>query len=203
MFAAGFQDNEIGEVLGTSDNTGAGGANVWWYQDLVNAIGSQAKSPFKPLPKGADMLVAVRRSIRVGRHAGRPLEELGVAPDQRHYMTRRDVLERNQDLIIRAASLLREKPVYSLSVRPFKRKDATRGVVIAASSKVRRGDSPKKISRVDVFLDGRPYKTFDAEDGSITPRRLTFRRARNKKSQLLLEARDRSNTLVAVYRQTV
>lgn len=200
MFAAGFQDNEIGEVLGTSDNTGAGGANVWWYQDLVNAIGKRAKSPFKPLPKGADMLVAVRRSIRVGRHAGRPLEELGVAPDQRHYMTRRDVLERNDDLIIRAAGLLREKPVYSLSVRPFKRKDGSRGVVFAASSKVRRADSAKKISRVDVYVNDRPYKTFDAEDGSITPRRLTFSRAKNKNTQLVLEARDRSNTIVAVCR---
>src|SRR5215510_2567964 len=77
IFAAGFQDNEIGEILGTSDNTGAGGANVWWYEDLVNAVGNNSRSPFKPLPKGADLLVAIRRSIRVGRHAGRPLEELG------------------------------------------------------------------------------------------------------------------------------
>src|ERR1044072_5602194 len=35
MFAAGFQDNEVGEVLGTSDNTGAGGANNWTYDDLM------------------------------------------------------------------------------------------------------------------------------------------------------------------------
>ncbi|MDX6385217.1 MAG: hypothetical protein QOK48_2790, partial [Blastocatellia bacterium] len=98
IFAAGFQDNEIGPILGTSDNTGAGGANVWWYEDLVNAVRAAPKSPFKPLPKGADLLVAVRRSIRVGRHAGRPLEELGISPDHRHHMTRRDLLQSNDDL---------------------------------------------------------------------------------------------------------
>jgi hypothetical protein len=29
IFAAGFQDHEIGPILGTSGNTGDGGANVW------------------------------------------------------------------------------------------------------------------------------------------------------------------------------
>ena len=29
IFAAGFQDHEIGTILGVHDNTGAGGANVW------------------------------------------------------------------------------------------------------------------------------------------------------------------------------
>src|SRR4029450_9324942 len=57
IFAAGFQDNEVGEILCTSHNTGAGGANVWWYQDLANALGNKPHSPFKPLPKGADMLI--------------------------------------------------------------------------------------------------------------------------------------------------
>src|SRR5581483_1098103 len=48
MFAAGFQDNEIGEILGTSDNTGAGGANLWRYDDLIKAFGKNAKSIFRP-----------------------------------------------------------------------------------------------------------------------------------------------------------
>ena len=41
------------------------------------------------------MIVAMRRSIRVGLRAGSPLEEFGVAPDVLHFMTRRDVLEDN------------------------------------------------------------------------------------------------------------
>ena len=34
IFAAGFQDHEIGTILGCHDNTGAGGANVWDHDDL-------------------------------------------------------------------------------------------------------------------------------------------------------------------------
>ena len=45
------------------------------------------------------MIVAMRRSIRVGLRAGSPLEEFGVAPDELHFMTRRDILEDNGDLM--------------------------------------------------------------------------------------------------------
>ena len=201
MFAAGFQDNEIGEVLGTSDNTGAGGANVWWYQDLMNAVGSNRRSPFKPLPRGADMLLAVRRSIRVGRNAGRPLEELGIVPDQRHRMTRRDVLGSNDDLIERAARILMKKPVYALSVKPFSRKEGPRGIVVTAVSKIEPPDNERNISRLDVYVNDRPYKSLDANGGSIHARRITLRKSRREKTDLLLEARDGANNLVAVYRR--
>jgi C-terminal processing protease CtpA/Prc len=203
MFAAGFQDNEIGEVLGTSDNTGAGGANVWWYQDLINAVGNTPRSPFKPLPRGSDMLVAVRRSIRVGRHAGRPLEEFGIVPDRRHYMTKRDVLERNDDLISRAARIVMRKPKYALSAGTFTRKKGSGGIVIKAVSKIERLDRSRNISRVDVYLDGRPYKSIDAVDGAVHSRRIALRRSRRKKTELLLEARDRTNNLLAVYRRAI
>src|SRR5258708_1772563 len=49
MFAAGFQDHNIGIVLGTSGHTGAGGANVWQHADLERTL-PPATSPFKPLP---------------------------------------------------------------------------------------------------------------------------------------------------------
>ena len=78
IFAAGFQDNEVGKVLGTGGNTGAGGANFWSLDDLLRAQKKDPKSPFKTLPKGAEMIVAMRRSIRVGLRAGSPLEEFGV-----------------------------------------------------------------------------------------------------------------------------
>src|SRR5205814_5468495 len=51
IFAAGFQDHKIGEILGSSDNTGAGGANMWFYQDLIDALGKGAGTQFKPLPR--------------------------------------------------------------------------------------------------------------------------------------------------------
>ena len=199
IFAAGFQDNCVGEILGTSDNTGAGGANVWWYEDLMTAVRDAPNSPFKPLPRGADLLVAVRRSIRVGGRAGRPLEELGIAPDHRHYMTKRDLLKANDDLIRKAARILKQKPIYSLSVKLLPWDKGYRHMVIRAGSKIHSGNKLQNIARVDVYVAGRPYKTFDSKDGSITARKLTLKR-RHGKNDLLVQAFDGANHLVAAYR---
>ena len=38
IFAAGFQDHGIGNVIGVSNNTGAGGANVWEHWLLTEAL---------------------------------------------------------------------------------------------------------------------------------------------------------------------
>jgi C-terminal processing protease CtpA/Prc len=197
MFAAGFQDNEVGEVLGTSDNTGAGGANVWWYEDLMHAAQNSPSSPFKPLPKGADILIAVRRSIRVGKHAGRPLEELGIVPDHRHYITKRDVMASNEDLVERAARILMNKPVYRLSVKPYAR-SGVHGLNISASSKVGTTHRDKRISRIDVYLGGRPYKSIDAKRGAID---VEVSIDRPRSISILLEARDELNRLVAMWRR--
>jgi C-terminal processing protease CtpA/Prc len=105
MFAAGFRDHELGPIIGVDDNTGAGGANVWSYA-LLQSLLSQKGSGFAPLPGGCDLRVAIRRTLRVGASAGTPLEDLGVVPDARHYLTRRDVLEQNEDLIAHAGEVL-------------------------------------------------------------------------------------------------
>ena len=199
IFAAGFQDNEVGDILGTSDNTGAGGANVWWYDDLVTAVGKAAHSPFKPLPRGADMIVAMRRSIRVRKHAGRPLEELGITPDHRHYMTKRDVLESNQDLAAQAAKLLSQQPVYAMSVKTFER-NGTRGITVSASSKTPPGDAKKMISRLDVYRDGRPLKSFEATEGAIQSRSISLGKIHIKKAEVRIEAYDAEGDLVAARR---
>jgi C-terminal processing protease CtpA/Prc len=196
IFAAGFQDNEIGEILGTSSNTGAGGANVWWYQDLITSVARYPHSPFKPLPKGADMLVAMRRSIRVGKHAGRPLEELGIAPDHRHHMTRRDVLGNNRDLIANAAKLLKKKPVYALSIKPYER-EGSRGITLSASSRTQPRDAAKMIARLDVYIDGRPFRTLDAINGSLRAKNINFGKVPIEKAELRVEAYDTLGNLVA------
>src|SRR2546429_6066681 len=59
------------------------------FRSLRDSLGKRSKSLFKPLPRNSDMALAIRRSIRVGQRDGRPLEELGIAPDHRHYMTDR------------------------------------------------------------------------------------------------------------------
>ncbi len=105
FFAAGWADHEIGPILGVDDRTGAGGANVWTHQLLLQLVGDRASepgSPYAPLPKQANMRVAIRRGLRVGALSGTPVEDLGVTPTVQHAMTRNDVLHGNVDLLDRA-----------------------------------------------------------------------------------------------------
>lgn len=102
IFAAGFQDNGLGPVLGTARRTGAGGANVWthellrvWLPELLGE-----------LPRGAGFRVALRRATRARGNVDVPLEDLGVQADELHQLTERDVTGRNQDLLATAAALL-------------------------------------------------------------------------------------------------
>ncbi|HEU5239766.1 MAG TPA: S41 family peptidase [Pyrinomonadaceae bacterium] len=197
MFAAGFQDNEIGEILGTSDNTGAGGANVWWYENFMNAVSRTSIYRFAPLPRNADLVIAMRRSIRVGRREGRPLEELGIAPDQRHYMTRRDLLNRNVDLVSRAARILATKPIYSLSAELVT--DKKYALRVAATSKVRPRAKKKRIARIDIFVDGRHHKTVSAQNGAVRQATVSLDKAMGD-VEWRVEAVDHNNILVAAAR---
>jgi hypothetical protein len=125
MFAAGFQDHGIGPVIGVGGATGAGGANVWRHALLRFLMEPDNEdpgaSPYAPLPRGADLRVAMRRTTRVGRNAGMVLEDLGVQPDVHYRMTRRDVLERNRDLLDTAIGQLRGKPSYTIEVSGIRR----------------------------------------------------------------------------------
>ena len=134
--------------LGCHDNTGAGGANVWGY-DLLGELGL-TPNPFVPLPMGANMRVAVRRSTRVGRLAGVPLEDLGVVPDERHFMTRDDLLKSNVDLIAHAAKLLAARPAPALQITPASAPPVTQ-IQVAATD----------VDRVDLHVDDRPVESLD------------------------------------------
>ena len=198
MFAAGFQDNEVGEILGTSDNTGAGGANVWNYSDFMRNARRVSKVPFKPLPRDTGLRIAIRRSIRVGQREGRPLEELGITPNRRYYMTKRDLVGRNEDLVTEAVRILRDKPIYSLSVKPVAGKRRT--FEIAATSKTPRADAHQKIFRVDVSVNGWPYRSLPARNGNVAPTMVTFDEIKRPHS-VVVQAFDYNNSLVAAYRQ--
>ena len=161
-------------------------------------MGKSSKALFKPLPRKADLALAMRRSIRVGRCEGRPLEELGIAPDHRHYMTRNDLLKQNEDLLTRAAQLLRRKPVYSLSVEPINPR--SRALRVAASSKVQPRDKRKRISHVDVFVNGRPHKTLTARNGTVRSTTV-FLHESAAKANWLVQAFDYNHKLVAASRR--
>jgi hypothetical protein len=147
IFSAGFQDHGIGPILGAHGNTGAGGANVWNYSYLQQAM----PDSFQPLPQGTSMRVALRRSTRVGPMAGVPLEDLGVVPDEIHRITRNDLFNDNVDLIAHAASLLAKQKIRTLD---------------AALSKRQLSLTTRNLSRVDVYLNSRPAMSLDVKDGS-------------------------------------
>jgi hypothetical protein len=157
FFTAGFQDHSIGSVLGVDESTGAGGANVW-EQDLLRQLFATSKdSCFERLPKGAGMRVAIRRSLRVGPHAGTEVEDLGIKPDFRHKMTRRDLLKGNVDLIERAGSLLAGKPVRVVS--GVARQKSTGAFTLELTT--------KNIDRVDIAVDWRPQMSVNVSDGTV------------------------------------
>ncbi|GAB2568558.1 hypothetical protein Aab01nite_44710 [Paractinoplanes abujensis] len=146
IFAAGFQDNGIGLVLGTDGNTGAGGGNVWQLTDLIGAL----PGPFKPLPLGAGLSFVIRRVLRVGANAGTPLEDYGVVPNERHSTTRRDILADDADLLAAAVALLEKSPA-----RRFDVDLSTAGGDLTATFGV------LGIDRADIEVDGRPRCSAD------------------------------------------
>ncbi|GAA0275075.1 hypothetical protein GCM10010302_10910 [Streptomyces polychromogenes] len=155
IFAAGFQDHRIGPVLGTDENTGAGGANVWEHQHLVELLAGDPETPYRPLPKGAGMRVAIRRSLRVGSNSGTPVEDLGITPDIPYRMTRRDLLEGNADLFERAGEVLKGLTPHVLSIT-----DAT-----AAAGALRLKVKAVNVDRLDVYVDQRPRASVDLSNG--------------------------------------
>lgn len=156
IFAAGFQDHEIGPILGTSANTGAGGANVWTHE-LLSQLLPGDDSPLRPLPAGASFRVSIRRTTRVGARSGVPVEDLGVVPNEVHRMTRTDVLEGNKDLLERAGQLLADLPGYSLALET----EAENGSVAVKVS-------TKNVSRLDASVDTRPLLSVDVDADETT-----------------------------------
>jgi hypothetical protein len=104
VFAAGWQDNEIGPIVGTAGRTGGGGGNGWTYDMLRELAGSET---LRPVPYDATFDVAIRRLLRVKDRAGLGLEDAGVNVGERvHELTLADVLGRNDDLLAFAARAL-------------------------------------------------------------------------------------------------
>ncbi len=146
IFAAGFQDHKIGPILGTSWNTGAGGANVWEHAHFVEYLMPGPDSSYRPLPKGAGLRVSIRRSLRVGDQAGTPVEDLGVRPDEVHRMTPADLLNDNIDLKNAAGRLLAALPVRHMGAR----------VLSATKQRTTLRVSVRGMNRIDVYLNDRP-----------------------------------------------
>lgn len=161
IFSAGFADHQIGHILGVDDNTGAGGANVWTHGLLATLLNEppppDEASPYIALPNGANLRVAIRRTLRVGELSGTPVEDLGVRPDSTHQMTRRDLLEGNVDLLDAAGALLATMPVRRLDVST-----SFTGTTLSVTLDV------EGLDRVDLYLDDRPISSEDLAGAPIT-----------------------------------
>ena len=126
-----------------------GGANVWTH-DLLRQLLPARNTPLKPLPRQAAFRVAVRRTTRVGAHAGELLEDLGVASDEIHHITPDDLLNDNEDLIEAAAGLMRGRRARCLEadVEP-----TAEGVTIQVRS--------ANLDRIDAYINKRPVGSQD------------------------------------------
>jgi hypothetical protein len=130
MFAAGFQDHEIGELIGVDCSTGGGGANAWSYNDILDNVPAIAGIIDLPkLPRDCKLSVAVRRCTRVGPEQ-LAIEEIGVAPNFLHARTRRDVLEGNPDLFRFACERLSTAPICRFDIEKTEREPGALNVTL-------------------------------------------------------------------------
>jgi hypothetical protein len=162
IFAAGFQDHEVGPVLGVDANTGAGGANVWTQallkQLLDLPVPADPASPYVNLPKGAGMRVSIRRTLRVNARAGSPVEDLGVEPDAQWKLTRNDLLNSNADLLEHAAGLLAAMPLRVLEAQAGTASNGSVPINVTTAS----------VSRLDIYVDDRPFGSRNVTAGTTT-----------------------------------
>ena len=139
LFAAGIVDNQIGPVICIGAATGAGGANVWDYEDLRASLPA-GEHQLPALPEGVGFSVAIRRAVRTGAADGVLIEDAGV-PGEPYAMTQRDLFESNVDLVERCATVLAAQPRTRLDVTR-----AARKLTIDTAG----------LDRLDVYFDGHP-----------------------------------------------
>jgi cytosine/adenosine deaminase-related metal-dependent hydrolase len=156
IFAAGFQDHGIGPVVGVANRTGAGGANVWTH-DLLRQLLTGRASPLKTLPRLATFRVAIRRTMRVGPHAGELLEDLGVVSDRVHPITVDDLLHDNRDLIDMAVAEMQGSPARRLATE-----------VTLTATAITIDVRTANLDRVDAYVDGRPVGSADVQGDRCT-----------------------------------
>ncbi|MEO1575286.1 MAG: S41 family peptidase, partial [Pseudomonadota bacterium] len=106
VFAAGFQDNSLGEVIGTHASTSGACAHSVRLSHLLMARVNNLDYPFDRESEIGRLRFAIARIGRGGLRAGTPIEGRGVRPDRVVPLTRNDVLNRNQDLLLTAARRL-------------------------------------------------------------------------------------------------
>jgi C-terminal processing protease CtpA/Prc len=159
IFAAGMQDNGLATIVGTTKQSGGGGACVKSLEEIQQGMpGSDDDTGFKPAyipsPKGdASCAIAVYRTLRVGPRAGVVLEDMGVVARREHVcpLTTDDVCGSNQALLSFAARTLRTMP----NRRIHAERDGPRGFALSVVDT----DTTAPIDRIDALAGGLPVVT--------------------------------------------
>lgn len=154
LFSAGFVDHGIGPFVCVGDATGAGGANVWNYRDLLDAL-ARTQPPLPRLADGIGLSLSMRRATRSLGSEGLQIEDVGVGlrPGDKPYpMTRADLLDGNRDLLAHCAALLKKMPVTGLHTERVARKHLVRV-------------GTRGLARVDVRIDDVPQPSFVPRPG--------------------------------------
>ena len=125
-----------------------------------------------------------------------------MSPDVLHRMTKRDVLDDNIDLLARAAAIIRQRTSFQLSVRPVSG-GRTSEIALRARSKGPSSNAGRRIARLDVYVNGRPVRSVDAEDGAVPSTRVKIGGSRNRRAVVKVQAWDHAGRLVAVRRTRV
>ncbi|WP_321475149.1 S41 family peptidase [uncultured Paludibaculum sp.] len=160
IFCGGFQDNNIGLVVGVDPNTGGGGANRWLHSEIVEKTAGLEGLSLVPLPRDATLGLAIRRSSRVGDRAGSPLEDTGVVADEVYDPTRNDLLNQDEDLIKFACGRLSNKPSSPLRILDVAAKKDHLTVKLTAGN----------LDRLECIVDGLPQCAVAAAAGEQTIR---------------------------------
>lgn len=142
LFCAGFVDNRIGTFVGVDGSTGAGGACVVDYAELLKGA-SQLAAALPELPDGIDLNMAFLRATRSGTLLGTGIEDVGVPATQKRPLTRRDLLQSNCDLLAHCVDVLSQQPTTAMTAG-FARGRGRTLLTVAT----------KAIDRVDVRFDG-------------------------------------------------
>ena len=96
--------------------------------------------------------------------------------------------------------MIRRQPSYQLSVKPGV--DAG-SLVVSAASKVPPAKPAQRIARVDVYLNGRPLRSIDAQDGAVPPTDVPLVGDVTKRTTAEAQAWDHTGILVALARTAV
>ncbi len=169
MFSASMQDIGAGIIVGEDPNTGAGGANNWNNEILMEDLPEDNQGPFKALPGGVFIGFSYRQTSRTGTHAGELIEDVGVKADMMVEATTEDFDTSEAQLRTITRKLAEESGKFTSSVQ-----------LKAVSPDVRIGQRPsvfmkwENTTSIDIRENGINKGSIEIESSNIEGREVVI-----------------------------